>query len=346
MLKDIKYLLAYIVPVAAFLGIYYGGWWSGAAVYIAFVMIPVMESFIPGSSKNFEKEEEESRNKALFFDILLYLNIPILYGILFFYFHTLSTTILSAGELLGMTFSVGIIVGSIGINVAHELGHRTSKVEQFMSKVLLLSALYMHFFIEHNRGHHKNVATDADPASSRLGEHIYAFWLRSTTGGYIDAWKLEANRLQRLGLSALHYRNEMIWFQLIQLAYLSAIGFFFGWAVVPLALAVAVIGFLQLETVNYIEHYGLRRKDLGEGRHEKVSPHHSWNSNHELGRIFLYELTRHSDHHFKATRKYQVLRHFDESPQLPYGYPTSMLMSLIPPLWFRKMDHEVAQYMN
>ena len=346
MFKDIKYLLAYVVPFAAFLGIYYGGWWSGAAVFIAFVMIPVMESFIPRSSQNFEAKEEESRNTALIFDVLLYLNIPILYALLFFYFHTLSTTVLSTGELLGMTFSVGVIVGSIGINVAHELGHRTSKIEQLMSKVLLLSALYMHFFIEHNRGHHKNVATDADPASSRLGEHVYAFWLRSTTGSYLDAWKLEANRLQRLGLSAFHYRNEMIWFQVIQLTYLLVIAWFFSWAVVPFALAIAVIGFLQLETVNYIEHYGLRRKELAAGRYEKVSPHHSWNSNHELGRIFLYELTRHSDHHFKATRKYQVLRHFNESPQLPYGYPASMLMSLIPPLWFRKMDQEVAQYMG
>ena len=130
----------------------------------------------------------------------------------------------------------------------------------------------------------------------------------------------------------------MIWFQLIQVAYLVGIGLYFGWSVVPFAIAIAIIGFLLLESVNYIEHYGLRRKKMASGRYETVKPHHSWNSNHEMGRIFLYELTRHSDHHFKATRKYQVLRHFDESPQLPWGYPASVLMAMVPPLWFRVMN--------
>ncbi|MDX1666459.1 MAG: fatty acid desaturase, partial [Saprospiraceae bacterium] len=109
------------------------------------------------------------------------------------------------------------------------------------------------------------------------------------------------------------------------------------------ALAIACFGFLLLESVNYIEHYGLRRKKIGEGRYEKVRPAHSWNSNHELGRIFLYELTRHSDHHYKASRKYQILRHFDRSPQLPFGYPTSIIIALVPPLWFTLMDPRVPE---
>jgi alkane 1-monooxygenase len=247
-------------------------------------------------------------------------------------------------ELIGITLSTGIIVGTIGINVAHELGHRVKKYEQTLSKSLLLSALYMHFFIEHNRGHHKNIATEEDPASARFGENLYSFWIRSTVGGYFNAWRLEAERLERRNLPVFSIHNEMLVFQIIQITYLVAVGLIFGWMMIPFAIAIAIVGFLELETVNYIEHYGLRRKKLPSGRYEKVTMHHSWNSNHEMGRLLLYELTRHSDHHYKATRKYQVLRHFDESPQLPYGYPGSMLLSMIPPLWFKVMDRKVRDY--
>jgi len=212
-----------------------------------------------------------------------------------------------------------------------------------MAKALLLTALYTHFFIEHNRGHHKHVATDKDPASARFGESIYAFWLRSVTGSYRNAWRLESKRLQRQGLPFWSWRNEMIRFQVYQVLYLALVGLIFGWQMIGYALAIAVFGFLLLESVNYIEHYGLRRKEIAPGRYEKVQPWHSWNSNHEMGRIFLYELTRHSDHHYKASRKYQILRHFDESPQLPFGYPTSIVISLIPPLWFALMNGRVKR---
>ena len=343
-MRDIKYLLAYIVPLAAFLGIYYGGIWSLGAVYIAFGVIPLLELILPYSKENLTAVEEEKKAAIVFFDFLLYLNIPILYALILYYFSTIQAGGLTTFEVIGMTLNIGILIGSIGINVAHELGHRITKYEQFMSKVLLLSALYMHFHIEHNRGHHKNVATDEDPASSRLGESIYAFWFRSITQSYISAWRLEAQRLSREGKKVISSDNEMIWFQLTQLIYLLGIGAIFGWAMIPYAIFIALGGVILLETVNYIEHYGLRRKKLTSGRYENVQPHHSWNSNHELGRIFLYELTRHSDHHYKATRKYQVLRHFDESPQLPLGYPASIILALVPPLWFRYMDGKVKRF--
>ena len=136
----------------------------------------------------------------------------------------------------------------------------------------------------------------------------------------------------------------MLQAQLIQLLFVAGIFFMFGWLITLYFLAAATIGFTLLETVNYIEHYGLRRKRLENGRYEAVLPEHSWNSDHELGRIFLYELTRHSDHHFKATRKFQILRHFDDSPQLPFGYPLSMLTSLVPPLWFGLMNRRVPTH--
>ena len=341
MWKDIKYLIAYIAPLAAFAGIYYGGVWSLGAFYVGFLIIPLMELFLPQFTENIPEEEEPSRTKRFFFDLLLYLNLPIMYGLLWYLFSTVAAGGLATYEIVFLILNVGTIAGTIGINVAHELGHRPEWYNQLISKTLLLTALYMHFNIEHNRGHHKNVGTDEDPASAKYGESIYHFWWRSTTGAYRNAWTLEKERLNRQGKSAWSIHNEMIWFQVIQVAYIVTVGLWFGWEIALLAIAVAIVGFLLLESVNYIEHYGLRRKKLASGRYETVRAVHSWNSNHELGRIFLYELTRHSDHHYKATRKYQVLRHFDESPQLPYGYPGSIVLSLIPPVWFRVMNGRV-----
>ena len=180
-MKDLKYFIAFIAPLSALYGVIYGGFWSPSAFYVAFVLIPLIELLLPGtgSVENPYTEVEESRSKQLFFDILLYANLPLLYSIIVVFLYRITMADTSTAELVGMTLSAGIACGAIGINVAHELGHRETWYEQLMAKTLLLSSLYMHFFIEHNRGHHKNVATDADPASARLNEPLYAFWLRS-----------------------------------------------------------------------------------------------------------------------------------------------------------------------
>ncbi|MEZ4961250.1 MAG: alkane 1-monooxygenase [Saprospiraceae bacterium] len=338
MLRDLKYLIAYVAPLATYLAITLQGYWSFATVIVAFVLIPLIEQLAKGTAANPGPDEEARKETALFFDFLLYLNLPILLVLLWLYFSTVTAGGLATWETFGITLSMGIVMGTIGINVAHELGHRVTWYEQLMSKTLLTATLYNHFFIEHNRGHHKWVGTDKDPATARLGESLYLFWPRSISGSYLDAWKLEGERLQKDGKPVFSFYNEMVWFQIANLAYLALVWYFFGWPGVGFACAAAFIGILLLETVNYIEHYGLSRRLLPSGFYEKTTPRHSWNSDHEMGRIFLYELTRHSDHHFKATRKYQVLRHFDESPQLPLGYPASMLMAMLPPLWFRVMD--------
>lgn len=343
-MKDLKYLIGYLPPLLTFLAVYIGGIWSFSTLIFAFTIIPILDLIFPGTTENFGEVEEESRLKLRFFDWLLWLNVPLLYGILGLYFFRISTGLLQTYELVGMTISVGLICATIGINVAHELGHRHTWYERMMSKTLLLSSFYMHFIIEHNLGHHKNVATDEDPASSRLGENIYAFFIRSVRDSYISAWHLEHNRLRKTGQQILSWQNEMIRFQLIQAAYFIVVWLVFGFFAAICAVIVGIIGFLMLETINYVEHYGLRRQKLASGRYEKVQPHHSWNSNHAIGRIMLYDLTRHSDHHFKATRKYQVLRHFDEAPQLPYGYPGSMILAWMPPLWFKIMNKEVLKY--
>ena len=337
-MKDLKYLIAYVLPASVLPALTWQGPWVWATVVLAFLIIPLVESCLPVSTANIPEANEENRTRRHLFDWLLYLNAGLLFGIVGWYFFAVGRSETFGWEIAGLTLSVGIIVGAVGINVAHELGHRLTRGEQFLAKVMLLPALYQHFFVEHNRGHHKNVATDQDPATARFGESVYAFWLRSVSGSWRSAWSLEQERLEKAGVSAWSWQNEMIRFSVAQTLWLTGVFVWLGWPGLAAALAIAVIGFLLLETINYIEHYGLRRRLLASGRPEPVTPAHSWNSDHELGRIFLYELTRHSDHHFKATRKYQILRHIDESPQLPFGYPTSLLLALVPPLWFAVMN--------
>jgi alkane 1-monooxygenase len=337
----LKYLWSYIIPATLVLVLYMRGWCSFSGVLVAFFAIPILESILQGTEKNMSETEESGALKNKIYDLILYSNLPILWGMIAWYFYVVAYIPLQNYEFWGISLSMGIFLGAMGINVAHELGHRDKAYERFLAKLLLLPNLYMHFIIEHNRGHHVNIATKEDPASARFNEVLYFFWIRSVCMTYISAWRLEAKRLRNEGKSFFSYHNEMIIFQLVQLSYLFLVWFFGGLALLLSAILIAVVGFLLLETVNYIEHYGLSRKKLENGRYERVQPWHSWNSNHVLGRLILFELSRHSDHHFKANRKYQVLRHFDESPQLPYGYPMSMLMSFVPPLWFAVMNPRV-----
>lgn len=340
-MKDFKYIFAYTGPLLMFLGLKWGGWWSFAFIVEAFLLLPLLELLLPIHIENTPHEEEENRSNLFIFDLLLYVHVPIVIGMVWLYFNTITHTSLATYELVGLTIGMGIFLGTFGINIAHELGHREKWYELLMARILLLPNLYMHFTHEHNLGHHKNVATPKDPSTARYGEMIYSFLLRSSFGVYKEAWQLENRRLKRLDTPVFHWKNQMIWFQVIQLVYLILVGLFFGWMAVFYAILIGIGGIFLLESVNYIEHYGLLRKQLPSGRYEPVQPHHSWNSGHSMGRIFLFELTRHSDHHYKASRKYQILRHFKESPQLPTGYPGSILMALIPPVWFSVMNQKL-----
>ena len=340
---DFKYLIAYIIPFSGFAAVYLMGWWSFLSFVIAFGIIPLLESLLGINSKNEAFETYEVKSNIKFFDGILFLNIPIFYFLLFYTFSSVNAVPMDRHEWIGIVLSIGVIGGSAGINVAHELGHKSGKWHQLASKILLLPTLYMHFFIEHNRGHHLNVSTPKDPATSRLGEPLYFFWMRSVVRSYIHAWKLENDRLKKIGIGPLSFYNEMIQYTIAQISYLTLIFISFGPDGLLMALLVALVSFLLLETINYIEHYGLMRKILPNGRYEKVNVTHSWNSDHIIGRIMLYELTRHSDHHHKASKKYQALESYVESPQLPFGYPTSMLIALIPPLWFKIMNPKVKE---
>ncbi len=340
----LKYVSIFIAPLIGIVSLTYNGWLAWALPLYAFGFIPLADYFAPASEKNMSAAEEEIAKNDPIYDWLLYSIIPVHYATLVYFFYVMGQPGLSTADMIAKVFTMGIGCSIFGINVAHELGHRAKKSEKMMSKMLLLTSMYMHFFIEHNRGHHKNVSTDDDPASSRLNEPLYTFLFRSVVFSYVSAWNLENTRLRKKGIALLSFNNEMIRFSLIQVAFVALIFVLWGATITMYFLIAATIGFLLLEVVNYIEHYGLRRKKLENGRWSKVTQHHSWNSNYALGRIMLFELTRHSDHHYKASRKYQVLRHFDDSPQMPFGYPAMMLISLVPPLFFKIMNKQIEEY--
>lgn len=344
--KDFRYLAAYVIPLLAFLGIAYGGIWSISIFLFVFLIIPLLELVISPNPVNLSNEEIAAKKVNVYFEILLYLNIPILFFILYYFLENIANQGYSTIEMMGITLGVGIVLATNGINVAHEIGHRESIIQKFLAKLLLMPSQYMHFIIEHNVGHHKNVGTPEDAATARYNENLYAFWIRSISQGYVNAWKIEYNKLRKHGRIAIHYRNEMLWFTIIQVGFIGSILWFYGGLEVALYLAAAIMGFTLLETINYIEHYGLLRLTTERKRYERVDHIHSWNSDHELGRIFLYELTRHSDHHYKANKKYQILKSHKNSPQLPFGYPGSMLLAIFPPLWFSIMNKRIPNNMK
>ncbi|MGB0376867.1 MAG: alkane 1-monooxygenase [Flavobacteriaceae bacterium] len=346
-LKDLKYLFAYTVPAVTYLSLQFPeGWWSYGAVIYAFGVIPLVEIFVRSADENLTPEQIDTRKTQWFFDVLLYVNPFLVFALVAFGFYQWQTLSLTTAEQIGMILSLGICLGTNGINVAHELGHRKSRGERTLAKLLLLPSLYMHFYIEHNFGHHRNVATPADPASAPFGKTVYEFWLRSVLGQYINAWKLQHQLLSNRKNSWFSIQNDMLFYLIFQTIYLWLIFTVFGLSGLIFGASIALVSILLLETINYIEHYGLARIQKPSGRYERVLPQHSWNSNHLIGRIVLYELTRHSDHHFLATKKYQILENHTNSPQLPFGYPTAMLTAMVPPLWFWIMNPMVPQEMR
>ena len=345
MIKDLKYLMSYSIAVTAFIGILVGGPFVYLTLIYTFVFIPILESNTKEYLNEYSDDEKKSRNLDPFFDFLLYLNIPIVYGIFFVSLNTLLNTD-SAYEIIGIILSASIVMATNGINVGHELGHRKSLFSRTCSKLLYLPCQYMHFFIEHNYGHHINVATPDDPATAKYKQNLYSFWISSVTKTYLSAWRIQLKLLRVSKQSFISLKNDMIFYTLFQVSFLIFIYLNYGLIITLYSVLMSVVSFLFLETINYVEHYGLLRKMKSNGKYERVKPHHSWNSNHTIGRITLYELTRHSDHHFKSSKKYQVLESIEDSPQLPYGYPTSILISFFPPLWFRIMNPLVEHHMG
>ena len=299
--------------------------------------------FIAPDPKNLDVVEEQLAKENKLYDIIIWLTVPLQFVLLYLFLGSLQQDI-SPVDIAGRIVAMGLLCAAFGINAAHELGHRTNAFEQQLAKLLLLTSLYMHFFIEHNKGHHKHVATPNDPSTAKYKQSVYAFWIQTFIGTYTSAWHIAIDEAKKKNRALPILNNEMFLFQLIQIGFVLGIFYFFGLAIMLYFMGAALMGATLLETVNYIEHYGLSR-EKGEGElYERVKPHHSWNSNHVIGRLMLFELSRHSDHHYLASRKYQILRNMEEAPQMPTGYPGMIVLSLFPPIWFSIMHKQMKKY--
>ncbi|GAA0937885.1 alkane 1-monooxygenase [Actinocorallia libanotica] len=346
--KKYLWLLGLILPAAPFLswglveatgwGVF---WFLGPVLFGE--LVPFLDRRIGKDAGNPPESVLAWLERQRYYRWCVYAYLPLHYGGLVLACWMWSRGDVAGWEKIGLVMTLGL-VGTTGINAAHELGHKKESVERWLSKIALAPTGYGHFYIEHNRGHHVRVATPEDPASARLGESFYRFWPRAVRGSLTSAWRLEKARLARSGHGPWTWRNDVLNAWAMSIVLFGALIAVFGAGVIPWLLLQAVIGFSGLEVVNYIEHYGLLRQKTANGRYERCSPRHSWNSDDIASNILLFHLQRHSDHHANPTRRYQALRHFDEAPELPGGYATMVRIAYIPPLWRKVMDKRVIRH--
>ncbi len=346
--KKLMWLLSVIAPATVVVGpvAYLNGhthpMWFFASMIAIYLGVPLLD-YIMGEDLSNPPEGAVPRLEADgYYRWINYLVVPVLWGSLLFNVVFLATHDLAWYEWLATTVITGSMLG-FGLNLSHELGHKKDWIGRKMG--LFNSALggYGHFSIEHNRGHHRHVATPEDPASSKMGESIYRFMFRELPGAYFRAWDLETERLDRVGKSVWSLDNEILQAGLVTALLYGGLIAAFGPKMVPILAIVAFWGAFQLTSANYIEHYGLLRQKKPDGRYEHCQPHHSWNSNHIVSNLIVFHLQRHSDHHANPTRSYQSLRNFPELPTLPSGYFGMFLAAYVPPLWFAIMDKRVIQ---
>lgn len=340
-MRKVKYFLVYLLPLTVFIAFHGNGMMSFFPMFVFFVLVPLLELFLKADNSNFDEETALLEKNSPVYDWILYLAVPVQVGMLLYYLNVISETPLDSLEFYGRIFAMGLMCGVMGINIGHELGHRPERFNQFLGEILLLTSLNTHFLPYHNEGHHREVATPKDPATAGRNQWLFHFWMDSHFGSYVKAWRIENSRMKKRGKRIISIHNRMVAYTIANALLLLGIYYFYNLKVLVAFILSAVIGILLLETVNYIEHYGLLRKKNEKGRYERVRHVHSWNSDHQIGRLMLFNLSRHSDHHYRASKKYQVLESLEDSPQMPTGYPGMMVLALLPPLWFHLMNREL-----
>ncbi|MFD4295063.1 alkane 1-monooxygenase [Rhodococcus sp. NPDC058532] len=338
-------LLAPLSPFAAWVLVELFGlglFWAAGAILLV-VIIPLVDLVSGVDKSNPPDRVMAALEDDRYYRWCTYLFLPIQFAGLVFACYMWTTAPMGWPERFAMAATVGVVAG-VGINAAHELGHKRPQHERWLAKVALAQSFYGHFYVEHNFGHHLRVATPDDPASARYGESFWAFLPRSVVGGVRSAWVYEKARLARRGLRTWSPRNDVLNAWAMSIALFAVLIAAFGWSVAPWLVVQAVLGFTFLEAANYLEHYGLRRAKKANGRYERVAPEHSWNSDHVCSNVFLYHLQRHSDHHANPLRRYQTLRSMPDAPQLPAGYAVLIVLAFVPPLWRRVMDPRLLEH--
>jgi len=337
--SPIPYYFGLILPVSAWVGLELGGLWTVSTLAIAFLVLPLADTLrgvdntLPSSEEIIELEQRWS------YRIVLYVNVFVQTCLLVRACQVWSTQTGLTAELVLQAVSIGIVTGGLGITIAHELGHRSIWWERLLGYILLTEVWYTHFIAEHTAGHHKNVGRNEDPATARLGESAYAFVVRSVVQSWLHVWKMEAARLCSKNRAPYGLGNRMWALSLASPVLTIAIGMIGGWHVAALFVLQSIVAFVLLELVNYVEHYGLERKEIKPGVVERFAPEHAWESRYRISNYVLFKLQRHADHHLLPQRRYQSLRVHDASPQLPHGYPAMLLLSLVPPMW-RSVIHK------
>ena len=351
--KRYLWILGLTMPLLPFLAVGlhqltgWGVWlWLGPIVILG--IVPLIDWAAGLDPSNPPDSVIKALEQDRYYRWLTYLFLPLQYAGFALAFWYIATGDLTLVNKIGLAVTVGFI-GGLGINTAHELGHKKEAHERWLSKIALAQSCYGHFYIEHNRGHHVRVATPADPASSRVGESFYRFWPRTVFGSLASAWELESRRYSRRGQHPFRIGNDVINALLMTLALWAVMVVWLGPGIIPFLLIQAFIAITLLEAVNYLEHYGMLREIVGvpgKERYERVEPRHSWNSNNIATNVLLYHLQRHSDHHAHPTRRYQALRDEKGAPALPTGYASMILLALVPPMWNRIMDPRVVDHFD
>ncbi|MFC4945901.1 fatty acid desaturase [Pseudonocardia sp. GCM10023141] len=349
--KRYLWMLGLVVPLLPFIAMALHTWTGAAATLwlgpvVVLVVVPLIDLVAGFDRSNPPDEVMEALEEDRYYRWITYAFLPVQYAGLIAGMWFLSTQDAGVAGNVGLALTLGTVAG-IGINTAHELGHKKESAERWLARVALAQCFYGHFYIEHNRGHHVRVATPQDPASSRMGESFYAFWPRTVVGSLRSAWRVERKRFARRDKHPYRLGNDVLNAWLMSAVLWGALIAVFGVGILPYLVIQAVFGFSLLEVVNYMEHYGMLRQQIGppdRRRYERVTPAHSWNSNNVATNVLLYHLQRHSDHHANPTRRFQTLRDFAESPVLPTGYTGMMLLAVIPPLFRATMDPLVVAH--
>jgi alkane 1-monooxygenase len=336
--------LSVVYPLLPLLGLAAhraSGWQAALALplLITYGLMPLLDALIGEDPSNPPEEVVPQLEADRYYRWLTWATVPLHYSALVACAWWAGTHDLSWWGLLILAYAAGADAG-LGLNTAHELGHKHSALEQWLARLALAVPAYGHFTVEHGRGHHRWVATPEDHASARMGESIYRFALRELPGGVRRAWALESERLAALGLSPWSVRNTMLQSYAMTAVLQGGLIAVFGAVMIPFLLVHNLVAWWQLTSANYVEHYGLlRQRDAGSATgYEAPLPHHSWNTNHLVTNLATFHLQRHSDHHAHPSRRYQSLRHFPDLPQLPSGYFGMFPLAYVPPLWFRVMD--------
>lgn len=305
-----------------------------------YLVMPLMDWILGEDLSNPPESAVPALDADMYYRWITFLLVPILWAAFIFSSWFVAHHVLPAHGMLAMVLITGT-VGGFCINLGHELGHKNTPLERWLAKVILAPTAYGHFSVEHNRGHHRDVATPIDPASSRMGESIYGFVRREMPGALRRSWTLEADRLRRNGIAVWSLNNEILQPALLTLILWTMLTAWLGPGILPFLIIASFWSNFQLTLANYVEHYGLLRAQHAPGKYETCQPHHSWNSNHIFSNWALFHLQRHSDHHAHPLRRYQALRHFDRLPRLPSGYFGMFTLTYFPPLWRHVMDERL-----